>query len=351
MLDVAGRPILEWILRHLASHGVRRVALNLHFMPDAIRDHFGAGQDLGIEITYSHEEELLGTAGAASALADFLSADDEFMLHYGDVVTDQDFGAMLDFHRAHTGVMTILVHERAVSNSVVEMAADGRVERFLERPDEAARQAVDSRLVFSGISICDRAALGSFPAGGPADLPGTSCRSSSPRARFTASASRGNGSRWTRRNASRSCARQSRDADRMSPAISVCVPNYNGADHLPRALAALLAQSHRPFEILVLDDGSSDGSLDLLAGYERDEPLVRVLRHERNKVPSRRSSPSSTRLGGPTSCSPPWTTRRARTCSSGRLRCSRCLRPPGSAVPSRGRWTSGVGTSASSLRR
>jgi NDP-sugar pyrophosphorylase family protein len=171
MLDVAGRPILEWILLHLASQGVSEVALNLHFMPDAIRGHFGSGDHLGASITYSYEEELLGTAGAARELTAFLSAEDEFLLHYGDVVTDQELGPMLAFHRSHPGPMTILVHERERSNSVVVAAPDGRVERFLERPSPEQRHGVDSRLVFSGVCICDGAALDSFPAGRPADLP------------------------------------------------------------------------------------------------------------------------------------------------------------------------------------
>ena len=50
MLDVGGRPLLEWIVRHLASQGIRELAVNLHFMPDAIRSHFGSGADLGVEI-------------------------------------------------------------------------------------------------------------------------------------------------------------------------------------------------------------------------------------------------------------------------------------------------------------
>ena len=54
---------------------------------------------------------------------------------------------------------------------MVEVGAGGRVERFLERPTDEERAGVESRLVNSGVRVCDRAALESFPAGGPADLP------------------------------------------------------------------------------------------------------------------------------------------------------------------------------------
>ena len=70
---------------------------------------------------------------------------------------------------------------------------------------------------------------------------------------------------------------------RATHTLSVCMPVYNGAAFLPTALEALLAQSYAPLEILLLDDGSTDDSLDILADYERREPRIRVLRHEANR--------------------------------------------------------------------
>jgi GT2 family glycosyltransferase len=61
--------------------------------------------------------------------------------------------------------------------------------------------------------------------------------------------------------------------------ISVIIPNWNGAAHLPTCLNALRAQTHRDFEIIVADNASTDGSLGLMA---REYPDVRVLRLERN---------------------------------------------------------------------
>ena len=61
--------------------------------------------------------------------------------------------------------------------------------------------------------------------------------------------------------------------------LSVIIPNWNGARHLPTCLAALRQQTFRDFETLVADNASQDGSLDLLA---RDYPEVRVIRLDRN---------------------------------------------------------------------
>ena len=56
--------------------------------------------------------------------------------------------------------------------------------------------------------------------------------------------------------------------------ISVIIPNWNGAHHLPTCLESLRSQTLREFEVIVADNGSIDGSLELLA---RDYPEVRVL--------------------------------------------------------------------------
>lgn len=58
-----------------------------------------------------------------------------------------------------------------------------------------------------------------------------------------------------------------------APHLSIIIPNWNGAHHLPGCLDSLRAQTWRDFEILVVDNASSDDSLAVLARY----PEVRVL--------------------------------------------------------------------------
>lgn len=65
-----------------------------------------------------------------------------------------------------------------------------------------------------------------------------------------------------------------------SPTVSVVIPAYNVADHLPRAIESALGQSRAPDEVVVVDDGSADGTAGVAARYG---PPVRVIRHERNR--------------------------------------------------------------------
>ena len=99
MLPLAGRTMLEYIVSNLARHGFDEIVVNLHFKPDVIRAHFGDGAGFGVRFHYSYEPELFGTAGGVKRMESFLSRDESFLVHYGDVLTDQDFSAMLRFHR------------------------------------------------------------------------------------------------------------------------------------------------------------------------------------------------------------------------------------------------------------
>jgi glycosyltransferase involved in cell wall biosynthesis len=66
------------------------------------------------------------------------------------------------------------------------------------------------------------------------------------------------------------------------PLLSVIVPNYNHARHLPACLDALLAQSVPAAEILVIDDGSTDNSVEVIKSYESKHPTVKLHHNDEN---------------------------------------------------------------------
>lgn len=170
MLSLGPGPLLEYVLRNLARQGVTDVAINLHYRPDVIRNYFGSGAQLGLNLEYFYEPELLGTAGTVKHLADFLAADGPFLVHYGDVVTNQDFHALEARHAQHQALATILVHQRPGSNSIVELDHDGRITSFVERPTNAERRITNHDWVHSGVSLLDPSLIDLIP-GGPCDLP------------------------------------------------------------------------------------------------------------------------------------------------------------------------------------
>lgn len=171
MLEVQGLPILEHILRNLARHGFDEVVLNLHHHPALIEGHFGTGRNLGLSLTYLRESRLLGTAGSALNAASLLRDSRPFLLHYGDILTNQDLGAMVRAHERTQAEATLLLHERQASNSVVIMDSDCRIHRLLERPTEKERSRVNSTWVNSGVYLLNSSVLDRICVEPPQDFP------------------------------------------------------------------------------------------------------------------------------------------------------------------------------------
>ena len=160
MLEVAGRPILEHNIQLLARHGIRELIINLHYQPEVITEHFGDGSSWGIQITYSHEPELLGTSGAVKKMAHLLK--ETFLVMYADNLTTCDLRNMTEFHKRKKGIATLaLFHREDVSASgIAEVDEQDRIHRFLEKPRP---QECFSRWVNAGILVLDPMVLDHIP--------------------------------------------------------------------------------------------------------------------------------------------------------------------------------------------
>ena len=71
--------------------------------------------------------------------------------------------------------------------------------------------------------------------------------------------------------------------NRAAPRVSVCVPTYNGEKYLEDCIESILAQSFHDFELLIVDDGSRDRSVEIARCYEARDPRVRVVENECNQ--------------------------------------------------------------------
>jgi NDP-sugar pyrophosphorylase family protein len=140
MLEVGGEPLLARHIRSLRQAGVTQIAINLHHAPAVIVDYFGDGAGFGVQIVYSFEPELLGTAGAAKLLAAFL--DEPFFVVYGDGFTNVDLAQLARVHtaqKARTGAavaltMALFHVPNPTECGLVELTDAGRVKRFVEKP-------------------------------------------------------------------------------------------------------------------------------------------------------------------------------------------------------------------------
>src|SRR4030042_2518987 len=97
MVPIVNRPVMEHIVDLLVNHGFREIYVNLHYHSDVITRHFEDGRRWGLSITYSYEEELLGTAGGVKKLGRQLG-DDSFLVISGDALTDLNLTKLAEFH-------------------------------------------------------------------------------------------------------------------------------------------------------------------------------------------------------------------------------------------------------------
>jgi mannose-1-phosphate guanylyltransferase len=136
LLPVAGVPMLERLLAWLAGSGVDEVVLSLGYRPDAFSRAYPAGHWEGVRLSYAVEPEPLDTAGAVRFAAEHAGLDERFLVLNGDVLTDLDLAALVDFHarRQAAATITLTPVDDPSRFGVVPTDDRGRVLDFIEKP-------------------------------------------------------------------------------------------------------------------------------------------------------------------------------------------------------------------------
>ena len=73
----------------------------------------------------------------------------------------------------------------------------------------------------------------------------------------------------------------------MSPKVSVIIPTYNRADLLPRAIDSALNQTYKDFELIIVDDGSTDNTKKIVEEYQKKDERIKYLWEENSSGPAR----------------------------------------------------------------
>jgi NDP-mannose synthase len=133
LMPIGDMPILEVLLRQMNRAGVNEAVLTVGHLAELIRTFFQNGERLGIKISYSFEEQPLGTAGPLSLVEDL---DDTFLVANGDVLTALNFQDLIEFHRSNNAIATIASHERniRVDLGVIQMNDCHQITGYIEKP-------------------------------------------------------------------------------------------------------------------------------------------------------------------------------------------------------------------------
>jgi bifunctional UDP-N-acetylglucosamine pyrophosphorylase/glucosamine-1-phosphate N-acetyltransferase len=151
LIKVGGKPILQFCLEAVKNAGIKETIIVTHYMGDAIRQYFGAGEKLGLRISYVEQKAVLGTGDAAAVAEPYV--DDDFVLVYGDLLFGLDVVKdMLQlFEQGKTAaVVGVVPVDNPESYGIVELNKKKMVKRIVEKP--AAGKA-SSNLANAGVYV------------------------------------------------------------------------------------------------------------------------------------------------------------------------------------------------------
>jgi NDP-sugar pyrophosphorylase family protein len=156
MIEVAGRPYLQHVVDSFVSCGLREIVLLTGYLGEVIEQHFGDGSSFGARITYSREEQPLGTGGAIREARALLG--ERFILTFGDVLRRFDYDR---FVAAHAGENCLAVYKRMYAGNT-EIDGD-RVVRF-------DKKAPELPYIDAGFSLMDASTIDMLPPSGAASF-------------------------------------------------------------------------------------------------------------------------------------------------------------------------------------
>ena len=181
MLPVLGKPVMEWLVEHLAAHGFDQIMVNTSYLAPQIEDYFRDGARWGVQIGYSFEghqergrliDTPVGSAGALRRIHDHSGFFDQTTLVVcADALFSLDLTAFLAHHRERRALASIALtrvdRDRLRDYGVVLTGDRGRIRAFQEKPgpDEAL-----SNIVNTGIYLFEPGVIDRIPAGTPYDI-------------------------------------------------------------------------------------------------------------------------------------------------------------------------------------
>jgi len=163
MLPILNRPMMEHTILKLRDElGIKDIAVLLYFKPEIIKNYFGDGTLLGVNISYVEPDDDYGTAGAVAFAHEFL--DESFIIVSGDLITDFDFKLIANYHTKKKSLFTIALTpvENPLQFGVVIANQNGKIEKFLEKPSWGE---VFSDTINTGIYLLEPEILDYIPKG------------------------------------------------------------------------------------------------------------------------------------------------------------------------------------------
>jgi dTDP-glucose pyrophosphorylase len=168
MIPIGDKPLIERIIKRFIDQGFNRFTLSLNYLGHIIRDYFGDGSSLGVNIDYIEEPNRMGTAGALSLMPE--RPQESFIVMNGDILTTISFSDVMDYHVETGSEVTICAREFNLQVPYGVLKVDGSTLLSMEE------KPVHKYLVNTGIYALSPLALECIQYNENLDMPDLICR-------------------------------------------------------------------------------------------------------------------------------------------------------------------------------
>lgn len=275
MAPVNGKPFLEYLLKDLNKKGIKHVILAVGYKKEIIKEYFKNKYE-DIEITYSEELVPLGTGGAIKKALKLVKEEDVFIVN-GDTFFDVDLKKMKEFHTENKSILTVAVKEMENFDRYGSLVIkENRIIEFEEKKKK------DKGKINGGIYLIKKDLL----------------------------------SRMEKENFSfekevledKKIEKHSYESEgyfidigipedyylfkkkQKNPEISIIIPIYNREKHLEKCIRSVIEQDFENIEIICVNDGSEDKSLEILESLQKEDERIVIVNKKNGGSSSARNA-------------------------------------------------------------
>lgn len=161
LLPIKGKPIIEHAINNFKKHGIKDIILSVGFRADKIKEYFGDGSKLGVNISYCIEDEPLGTGGAIKKAAENIN--ETFIAINGDNLSDVNWTEIINAHKRNNAKITLgLYPVEDVTKFGIARLEGEKILEFIEKPSV---EEAPSNLNNAGLYVMEPDALDILPQG------------------------------------------------------------------------------------------------------------------------------------------------------------------------------------------
>lgn len=134
LMPIGDKAILEIVVEQLKENGFKDIIMSIGHLGELIMAFFGDGSKYGVDINYTKEDKPLGTAGPLSLIRE--EVESPFLMMNGDVLTNLNYSALMDYHNRKGTIATVALNKRVVNIDfgVTEIDEENKIVGYKEKP-------------------------------------------------------------------------------------------------------------------------------------------------------------------------------------------------------------------------